>query len=62
MSEKCENCRKQITKYVLLDVSEFRDSGDDSEGIKFEDVILCIDCWTYAKQNSGILQEMLTGP
>ena len=58
MSEKCENCRKQIIKYVLLDVSEFQDYGDDSEGIKFENVTLCIDCWTSAKQNSRILHVL----
>ena len=58
MSEKCENCRKQIIKYVLLEVSEFQDSDDDPEGIKFENVTLCFDCWTYAKQNSRIFQVL----
>jgi hypothetical protein len=59
VSEKCGNCKKHITKYVLLEVSEFEDSAEDSKGIRFDDTTLCIDCWTSVKQNSRILHEIL---
>ena len=59
MPERCMRCRKQITKYVILGVTEFQDTGEDSEGTKCDDAVLCVDCWSHIKESLKILQVIL---
>jgi hypothetical protein len=54
------NCGSRVTRYIVLAVSEFLDTADeDPEQTKFDDVLICDNCWNYVKGNSKILQNTL---
>jgi len=60
MSEECVICGAQVTKYIILEVSEFKDNiNGDPEGIGSEDIMLCNDCWNFVKLKSSVLQKLL---
>ncbi|HEY7080366.1 MAG TPA: hypothetical protein VH500_11735 [Nitrososphaeraceae archaeon] len=60
MTEECMNCGSRVTRYIVLAVSEFLDTADeDPEQTKFDDVLICDNCWNYVKGNSKILQNTL---
>jgi len=60
MTEECMNCAHLVTRYVVLAVSEFLDKSDeDSEQTKFDNLIICDNCWDCVKGNSMVLQNIL---
>ncbi len=54
------NCTHLVTRYIVLAVSEFLDKSDeDPEQIKFDNLIICGNCWDCIKGNSRVLQNIL---
>jgi hypothetical protein len=54
------NCGSQVTKYIVLAVSEFLDTVDeDPEQTKFDNLIICDSCWSCIKGNSKVLRNTL---
>jgi hypothetical protein len=60
VSEQCSNCGKQKGKYMTIDITQFHDINEDPEATEHLDSILCIDCWNHIKENSSILQIILS--
>jgi hypothetical protein len=58
MTEECQNCRKKVEKYIILDIAEFQDTAEEVEGTNYENIILCKICWIDVKKNSSVLQEI----
>ena len=58
MTEECQNCRKEVEKYVILDIAEFQDTEEEVKGTNYENIILCKICWLHIKKSSSILQEI----
>jgi hypothetical protein len=44
MTEECDSCRREVAKYVLLDVTEVEDVGNCSEIRSYYTAILCHNC------------------
>jgi hypothetical protein len=45
MTEECDSCRREVTKYVLLDVTEVEDVGNYCSEIRsYYTAILCHNC------------------
>jgi hypothetical protein len=41
MTEECQNCRKEVEKYVILDIAEFQDTEEEEvKGTNYENIIL----------------------
>ena len=59
MPETCDNCKTQTREYTILGVTQFQDTDKDTEIIRFGDVILCINCWSYVKKNVSICQVLV---
>ena len=59
MTEECQNCRKQVKKYIILDIAEFQEKEEEVEGTNYENVTLCKVCWMDLKKNSSVLQEII---
>jgi hypothetical protein len=59
MTEECQNCRKEVEKYVILEVAEFYDTAQDAEAASYEDAIVCDICWKDIKKNSLILKKII---
>ncbi|HEX5891629.1 MAG TPA: hypothetical protein VFY41_02090 [Nitrososphaeraceae archaeon] len=52
MTEECQNCRKEVKKYIILDIAEFQEKEEEVEGTNYENVTLCKICWMDLKKNS----------
>ena len=37
MTEECQNCRKEVEKYVILQIAEFYDTNQDVEAASYKD-------------------------
>jgi hypothetical protein len=58
MTEECQNCRKEVKKYVILYIAEFQDTAEEVEGTNYENITLCNVCWIDIKKNSSVLQKI----
>jgi len=48
MTEECNSCGKEVTKYVLFEVAEIEDvAGYDSDIRNYYDAIICNNCWIH---------------
>jgi len=54
MSEKCDSCGRQTRKYMILGITQFHDINEDPEVTKFEDIIVCINCWYRTNEDLRI--------
>jgi hypothetical protein len=59
MTEECQNCRKEVEKYVILQVAEFYDTTQDIEVASYEEAIVCEICWKDIKKNSFVLKKII---
>jgi hypothetical protein len=60
MTEMCMNCASQVTRYIVLAVSEFLDTADeDPEQTKFDNVLICDSCWNCIRESSEVLRNIL---
>jgi hypothetical protein len=45
MTEECDNCGREVTKYFVLDITEVEDVGDHCSEIRsYYTAILCHNC------------------
>jgi len=60
MTEQCNSCGKDVSKYVLFEVAEFEDVADDNHKIRnFYSATICNNCEMNIRGQSRILRDIL---